>query len=343
MPFAVQDYRTSRVRNRSITTSDPILRALYLELLFALWERGGEIPADPESVADETGLPADEIAPRLKILTKLGETGRGGIVIERGKIRNARVSEDLEESARYRERQSAKGLRSAEVRRGRSATVVEPGLNRGSESVEPPTPTPSPSPSPTPEKKAPRGNPELDWRVERCWQAHLAARDRFFRESDGRPGGRPPALTPEIREAIREAIRRHDGDLMLPLDRDRWESESRALAAGEGIFLSPWHTGRDPQNPKRFLEPWRPWKPQRGKPDPVEGFAELAFASRRRHEPIETRPAALDPFRLAQIAVERARVSGADVADLVARLANVETAEQATKIQQEAEQMRRTA
>lgn len=144
MPIAVQDYRTSRVRLRSVTSSDPTLRALYLELLFALWERGGRIPADPDSVADEVGLPAADVAPRLAILAKLGESGRGGIVIEDGWIKNARVSEDLEHALAYRERQSYRGRRSGAVRRER-------GLSAGSASAEPSSSVPVSDHSPTPE------------------------------------------------------------------------------------------------------------------------------------------------------------------------------------------------
>lgn len=143
MPIAVQDYRTSRVRLRSVTSSDPTLRALYLELLFALWERGGRIPADPDSVADEVGLPASDVAPRLAVLVNLGKGGRGGIVIEDGWIKNARVSEDLEHALAYRERQSYRGRRSGAVRRER-------GLSAGSASAEPSSSVPVSDPSPDP-------------------------------------------------------------------------------------------------------------------------------------------------------------------------------------------------
>lgn len=279
MPIAVQDYRTSRVRLRSVTSGDPTLRAIYLELLFALWERGGRIPADPESVADEVGLPVSEVAPRLAILAKLGEKGRGGIVIADGWITNARVTEDLERAIAYRERQSDRGRKSGEVRRERR-------LSHGSVPVEPsfPSPTPLPSPTPTPEPKETKGHAELTWRIERTWQRFLSARSRFYQER-GTNGGPDPKLAADLRELIRTAIVEYDKGLLSASDRERWESDSYAAAAGEGLFLDPWMTGRDPENRKLFLESWRPWKPQKGKGHPVPRFAQLAFDARARVEP----------------------------------------------------------
>ena len=114
---------------------------------------------------------------------------------------------------------------------------------------------------------------EMDWRVEQTWQAHLEARGRFFKNgADGKPG-RAPKLTAEIRKEISRSLKEHDGALLKPEQRQEWLKDSKTLAAGQGIFLSPHHVGKNDSGTK-YLEPWRPWKHQRGKGDPVERFAE---------------------------------------------------------------------
>src|SRR5204863_415075 len=55
MRWAPQDYRTSRSRARSIQTRDPMLRLVYLEALFALYEAGCSLSADPTEVMGEAG------------------------------------------------------------------------------------------------------------------------------------------------------------------------------------------------------------------------------------------------------------------------------------------------
>lgn len=145
--------------------------------------------------------------------------------------------------------------------------------------------------------KAPRGgasgvehvfNPaEIGWRAGEVWTAHLEAWRRFFKAENGVEPGLEPTLTPEIDEAIRRAVRIHDRKLLGPDQREQWKAESKARAAGIGIFLSDWHTGHNPKNDRRnggkpYLEHWRPWKLQRGKGDPVDNFAELYFRERSR-------------------------------------------------------------
>lgn len=156
---------------------------------------------------------------------------------------------------------------------------------------------------------------ETDWRVERTWAAFLAARRDFHVRVDGRAPKTAPTMTAEIRAAIVDALREHDGDRMTAETRDRWTEESPVLAAGEGLWLDLWCTGRDAQNSKRYVEPWRPWKRQRGKGDPVARFAELAFADRRRHEAADPAPRR-DRVLLGRLLDARDR--GIDVADLIA-------------------------
>lgn len=120
-------------------------------------------------------------------------------------------------------------------------------------------------------------NDELAWRIAETWHTHLEARAWFFGRMNGvKPV--PPVLTPDTRAAIRRAIQEHDAERMGPEDRERWRAESPVRAAGAGIFFSPWHTGTDEDgNGRRYLEPWRPWMRQKGKPDPVPGFAAAYF------------------------------------------------------------------
>lgn len=125
---------------------------------------------------------------------------------------------------------------------------------------------------------------ELAWRVGEVWSAFLYARQCFFREHNGVRPGVEPALDP-VRQYIRAALLRHDKHLLAPEDRDHWRRESSARGAGIGIFHDPFFTGTSKDNDahaggKRYLEPWRPWRVQRDKPDPVPRFAEIYFEIR---------------------------------------------------------------
>lgn len=122
---------------------------------------------------------------------------------------------------------------------------------------------------------------EIEWRVKETWTTHCTARRRWYVSTTGKTTALPE-FTDELQAAIRAAIKSHDRSRLGPEDRERWRAESPVRAAGIGIFYSTWHTGTDPRNNtttggKRYLEPWRPWKAQRGKPDPVPEFAELYF------------------------------------------------------------------
>jgi hypothetical protein len=128
---------------------------------------------------------------------------------------------------------------------------------------------------------------EIAWRVMETWRAHLEAWRRFFRAENGVDPAPEPTLTPVILAAIQGALRVHDRDLLGPDQREEWKASSKVRAAGIGIYLSPWHTGKDPKNNSRnggrqYLEHDRPWRIPRGKTDPVEVFAPLYFEEKRR-------------------------------------------------------------
>lgn len=152
--WSVQDWRTSRVRARAAITGDPVLSLIYLELCFALYESGGELPADPEVLADVVMLPAAEVARCLPLLAQLGRTGRGGIVITDGILTNARVTEDLEERRLYRETQAKNGKLGGRPRKRKrlpsEKPTANPSLSDGKPIDNPPPSPPTPFPSPLP-------------------------------------------------------------------------------------------------------------------------------------------------------------------------------------------------
>src|SRR4051812_46650261 len=144
--WAPQDYRTSRVRARSATTRDPVLRLVYLEALNALWEAGGSLSADPAFLADEFLLPAKEIARCLPILDSLARSGsgRGGIFVEEGRIYNGRVRDDLQAEHAFREKGPPRGERGGERPAEGPPNATQ---KKGDAPPTPPPPFPFPAPS----------------------------------------------------------------------------------------------------------------------------------------------------------------------------------------------------
>lgn len=120
------------------------------------------------------------------------------------------------------------------------------------------------------------GSLELGWRVVQAWKAHLDQRRIFYQTFDGRVPP-DPTLTEEIRKAILAGLKTHDTHYLTEDLREDWTNLSKVRAAGMGIFHDSWCSGRDKDSTKRFLEPWRPWKTQRGKGDPIERFAQTFF------------------------------------------------------------------
>lgn len=158
MYFSAQDYRTSALRMRSIMTGDRDLRIVYSELLFALWEQGGYLPADSDQLVDILGLPLEVIERTLPIIEDFGRRSlRGGIHIEGGKLWNQRILEDLERELQYREQQALFGARGG-VAKAKGSRRVAQGSAKGS--VSPASTTASASTSGKTDTTCLPGSPE---------------------------------------------------------------------------------------------------------------------------------------------------------------------------------------
>jgi hypothetical protein len=89
--WAPSDWLTSRVRSRSAMTADPMLRTVYFELLNVLYANGGEVPSEPEALADLLMLPAGEVDRCLPLLRDLGS-----VTLDNGNVRQPRVTKEIE-------------------------------------------------------------------------------------------------------------------------------------------------------------------------------------------------------------------------------------------------------
>ena len=133
----------------------------------------------------------------------------------------------------------------------------------------------------SPPKAPPQGEErerEIEWRVGQAWEAHVTAHMGWLADV-GEEGPRP-RLTREARSAIEASLDEHDADLLGPEDRREWCASSVTLAAGVGIYLHDWHTGRSTPDGRRYLEHWRPWRAGGSGGSQTSTFADLAFADR---------------------------------------------------------------
>lgn len=141
--WAIQDWRTSKVRARSARTNDIALRTVYLEILFALYEHGGELPSDPLTLADVLMLPEAEIERCISILVEIGRDGRGGVRVSGGILTNQRVTEDLESEREYREKQAYHGRKGGLTKRqGKPKATHRQAQAKPASTLSPPAPTP---------------------------------------------------------------------------------------------------------------------------------------------------------------------------------------------------------
>jgi hypothetical protein len=102
--------------------------------------------------------------------------------------------------------------------------------------------------------------------VEAVWKSHLEARRIYFEGKTGRKLTRVPDLTPHIRKSIKDAIKQHGLE--------------KAEAAGRGIFLSDFHTGKNDAE-KEYLGPELCWRIKKDHNN-VERFSELVLEVRDR-------------------------------------------------------------
>jgi hypothetical protein len=171
--------------------------------------------------------------------------------------------------------------------KGEPSPILEIGAGAGAGSSSPDPLLPgmaSPMPSGMPSSSAAHVSARAtvsptDRRVDAVFEAHCRARTEFYRRRNGASPQRP-TLTPALRQLIAEQMLIHDAPLLAG-DFETWRTQSATLAAGIGIFYDPFLTGQDPSsNGKLFIEPDRPWRQQRDKPDPVARFSQLCFERR---------------------------------------------------------------
>ena len=218
MRWAPQDWRTSRVRTRSAVSGDRDLRLVYLEILSALYESGGELSADPSDLADTLALPADVIARYLPVLEEIGRRGEGGIVIEGGVLINRRVTRELAEELEFRKTQADRGARGGRKRatnppesEANAKRVLSGGLASANQPLSPPLPAPLPAPLPEDPPKPPAtGGSRLELPVTKPKRPKRAAFDSTPTPDEQRVLGavndaaraKFTAATPELRGAI---------------------------------------------------------------------------------------------------------------------------------------------
>lgn len=235
MRLSVQDWRTSKVRMRSAVTGDRDLRLVYLEILIALYEGGGQLPSDTGLLADVLALPEEVVERCLPILAKMVGDGRGGIVVGDGVISNPRVTEDLADEERYREQQAESGRRGGQARaKGRQ---VQP-----KRSLSPPAPTPLPTPTPSTAESCaePNGSPPPPVLE--------------FLTHTGQPWGLTPDKLAEYQDSFPNL------DVLSEFRRARqWcidHPAERKTERGMPAFLGRWLT-KATDSPRRFTEPGR--------------------------------------------------------------------------------------
>lgn len=243
--WAGQDYRTSKVHLHVLLTKDWELGYFYRTLLDALPEKGGSLPADPEELALDLGMPVETAARCIPILARFGKgKSRGGIVIHSdGTITNRRTTDDLKTARKRRQTlvESGRigGLISAQARLKPPSGQVEPTPNLP-KPLPLPSPTPLPLPSPTPTQN-PEGAREVDPQAlrletaelefDRLWSAypekgrkarHLAEREW----ASAIASGFTPPLA-EILDAVAAQRRTEQWQRGVIPNLDRWIAERR--------------------------------------------------------------------------------------------------------------------
>jgi len=108
--------------------------------------------------------------------------------------------------------------------------------------------------------------PKIGDQVDLVWEAHLEARERYFRWKNGSNPPQLPSLTSKLKALIRQAIKEH--------------GFQKATDAGKGIFWSDFHIGTNDRE-KEYLSPELCWRMTQ-QTDNVARFSELVATARQR-------------------------------------------------------------
>jgi hypothetical protein len=319
MPFAKLDKGFNR---SSMMLEEPMVRLVFLHML-AECDFNGAVEMGPKMMAKNFSIPLPDVEKALgrlnspddesrspdhegRRIVPLGDGLVGWQIVNYVAYRDARDDDDRRE---YKRRWQAEKRREDRERRQTGTPVDTCGQRRqtgtpvdsvdlseedlerevekrGKESVAvPPERTTDSALKRAPRKKTAR-DVEIEWRVERVYERLCRRRRMFLENRNGSAPGRPPALTPELRKAIVASLKDYDGDLLAKEDRGRWERDSLVAASGEGLWLSWWHTGRDPETGgKMYVEPMRAFSRYRKEgAHGCETFPEIYFAARDYHE-----------------------------------------------------------
>jgi len=131
---AFQFYPTDYLGSQRVQLLTLEEEGAYVRLLCSCWQHGS-IPADPDQAARLIGKGASTTVARV-VLAMFQPSG------ESGRLIHDRLEAEREKQAVWREKSSAGGRKSAEMRKGGSRVVEPPHQPNGN------TPSPSPSPSP---------------------------------------------------------------------------------------------------------------------------------------------------------------------------------------------------
>jgi hypothetical protein len=169
---AVQDLRTSHIRARALRLRRPDLWLLYLELMLALKENGGTLPADPAALVDDVVFWTEEQLAEMIPLLKPSPTKRGGIETNGETLFQPRISQEDEERLAFSQVAAELGKqRAATASRGpdgRMLAKVQPAASAPPATTQRPPATTraakpvQKAPPPPQEDSAPASEPPAD-------------------------------------------------------------------------------------------------------------------------------------------------------------------------------------
>jgi uncharacterized protein YdaU (DUF1376 family) len=133
---AFQFYPTDYLGSQRVQMLTLEEEGAYIRLLCYCWQHG-TIPDDADQLARLIGKGASTTVAR--VVQAMFQQGP-----EEGKLIHDRLEQERDKQAQWREKSSAGGRKSAEMRKGGSRVVQPPYQPKGN------TPSPSPSPSPSP-------------------------------------------------------------------------------------------------------------------------------------------------------------------------------------------------